>query len=297
MPYTRLFGRDDYGSVNPDEAQHIRDTADALISGALRVRGAVARWNAAGLRTSQGNPWNPTTLRRLLLNRRLTEARPILTTEKQDQLAAALAAYSASHRRGRPAGTSMYLCGAQALLCGKCGSFLAAAGRAAGEYRCPQGGVSPRGGPSCANTFIRIDLADQWVREATLNVIEAEGVRLPGVAGTPPELAQAKAAVEAHEQMRQAGVYADALEARRIGARAKRRLIAVKRELDAAGNNLTRRAGSGAGDWFDSLDIRDQQRVIAAIWEPIVVAAGKSNDRLTFTRKSSDKLQLAGQHR
>jgi DNA invertase Pin-like site-specific DNA recombinase len=64
----RRFGYSpDAMSIREDEAQAIREGFAAVVAGSS-LGSITRRWNGAGLVTTQGNPWTPTTTRKVLTN-------------------------------------------------------------------------------------------------------------------------------------------------------------------------------------------------------------------------------------
>lgn len=66
----RAFGYSrDGATVEPDEAREVRKAYRTLLAGGS-LRGIAADWNNRAITTTMGNPWSPTSVRRVLLNPR-----------------------------------------------------------------------------------------------------------------------------------------------------------------------------------------------------------------------------------
>jgi site-specific DNA recombinase len=74
----RAFGRAaDRMALHPVEAPLVQQAVERLLAGGT-LKAVVADWNAAGITTTRGKPWGPTSLRRMLLQPRLYGARTYL---------------------------------------------------------------------------------------------------------------------------------------------------------------------------------------------------------------------------
>jgi site-specific DNA recombinase len=72
----RPFGwRDNRLTLHPRESRELRDAAARLLAGEP-LAGIVRDWNARGIRTTVGNPWRVTSLRRVLVSPRIAGWRP-----------------------------------------------------------------------------------------------------------------------------------------------------------------------------------------------------------------------------
>lgn len=282
------YGRTPDGDIQPDQVNHIRQVAQALIEGRTSLFRACHTLNAAGQKTTRGNPWTYNSLRRTLLSLAMTADPPILTQQQQQQLARVLD--TSTSRGGRPRGGSAALLGDQALKCARCASFMTVGHEP--DYRCPQGQPVPGGGISCGNNNIARHIVDRYVRERTVAELKDPGARqrvaqvlqaLPPAAAdgapkrsaTAAQVEQANNAMTAYQRTRAAQGFTDAAEARRVRARAQRMLAAARRRLHADNEAVAQvgspPAGADVGRWFDALPVAAQQIVVDRLWSPVQV--------------------------
>lgn len=170
----RPFGYEaDRVTVRPSEARLIEEAVERVIEGDS-VRSIVKWWTDAGVPTSTGAQWSPTTVRRLLMSARIAGFRShhdqitgpavwpaIITREQHERLRAILS----DPKRNRAAGVTprSYLLSGF-VRCGGCGAKMTAAptGRGKRRYHC----MRDRGG--CNRVGIAADQLEDIVVSAAL---------------------------------------------------------------------------------------------------------------------------------
>lgn len=167
-------------TVNETEAALIREAAQAVVDGES-LRSIVARWNAAGVRTSLGNEWSSFTLKRLLTSARVGGWRehggkryravwpPILDDVTWRRVRAVLT----DPARNKRTGPRAYLLTGGLARCGRdgCGANLVARPRQdrARAYVC----ASPPNFRGCGKIRILAEPFEEWVSDRVLAAIHA----------------------------------------------------------------------------------------------------------------------------
>jgi site-specific DNA recombinase len=172
----RSFGFERDGvNLRDDEVAVIRNAVDAILHGAT-LRSVTRRMNAAGLRTSNGNSWEGTALRRLLVAPRLNGRREhevdgVVTTYpaawpkivSDDEHAELVALFSG--RTSVPKSTHVL---SGLLVCGKCGAKLAwqpARHKADGKVKTADAYQCPSGDRGCGGVSINAAGVERYVVE------------------------------------------------------------------------------------------------------------------------------------
>jgi site-specific DNA recombinase len=207
----RPFGFEPDGvTVREAEAELIREAASKLLAGHT-LRSLVVRLNAAGVTTVKGQAWRPSTLRRVLVSRRIAGVRvhngaeypaawpAILDTETWERLQLLLTSEARMVGAARKGGRTYLLTGL--IYCGKCGkdgepgALLTGAGKSdyAGgpvlrRYYCRA--FDPGGYQSGCGQLGRLaDPVELLLSEAVLDVLDS------------PRMAKVLGAAAEHEEM------------------------------------------------------------------------------------------------
>jgi site-specific DNA recombinase len=191
----RAFGYTYDGlSLKPTEAKAIaRAAADVLAGSSLRQ--VAKRWNSTGVRTAEGNTWQPSAVRRVLLSARIAGIREyqgevigeaawpaIIDRTSHERLRALLLDPT---RRTSQSEARRYLLSAGLSSCGRCKSPLVAAPKRNNvrTYAC-RGGVR---GDGCGGVRISAEVLDEIVTEAVLYRLDS------------PKLAKARRRLNRHD--------------------------------------------------------------------------------------------------
>jgi DNA invertase Pin-like site-specific DNA recombinase len=188
--------------LEPEEAALIREAARRILDEGATVTGICREWNDAGIKTTQGNPWYPLTLRRTLTSLRVSGRRghkgamignaqwpEIISVEMSDQLRALFS--DPVRRRHAPGGVRKYLLSGLAL-CGVegCGlPLIAHPSNKTPSYACVVPGKH-------AHLRVQGEPLDTYIKEACLDYL-GEFVNLAAALGPGEE--DAERAVEAEK--------------------------------------------------------------------------------------------------
>ena len=170
---TRPYGyQADRVTINPDEADVIREAAARVLAGAS-LRATVADLNERGIRTVSGRQWTIQVLHRMLTSARLSAQReyhgeivadgrwePILTKGQTARLRSLLNDPARKVRRT----PRSYLLSGGLLRCGRCATVLIARPTAdhARRYVCPSGA----GQPGCGGVAIMAEPVEGFITDA-----------------------------------------------------------------------------------------------------------------------------------
>lgn len=185
---SRCYGYSlDGTTIVEDEAEVLRDVADRIIRGES-LRQVCQTLNDAGVVTTLGKQWHPTSLRRLISNPRLAGKRlhkgkvtsgnwpPILTEQGQRQVEAKLDERTTVHHKKPDAGhPRRYLLTGGLLICGLCGSPLMSQPSRGNKrgYVCRKGPDLP----GCGKIRIIADPIETEVAERVLARIASPSIR------------------------------------------------------------------------------------------------------------------------
>ncbi len=154
----RAYGRTaDRTALVADEAKAIEDAARRLLAGGSLYR-LVLDWNEAGMKTTSGNAWRLSTLRRMMLSDSLVEAPAILS---DDQHALLVARFSSDGTRPRVNGRRYLLAGL--VRCSECGRKLLGSGTVAKPSEARY--VCWKGGGGCGATRVNARRVEAFVSE------------------------------------------------------------------------------------------------------------------------------------
>jgi site-specific DNA recombinase len=163
----------------PREVNHIREAVGEILAGGS-LRTIVNRWNRKGVRTSEGNAWQPASLRRLLMGGRVAGLRyyrgdlmgeatwpAIISREQHERLRAILG--DPRRRTSSPTARSYLLTGF--LRCGRCGEPLVASRRPdkVRTYACR----SQKRGTGCGGVRVVADPLEVLISEAVLQRLDS----------------------------------------------------------------------------------------------------------------------------
>jgi DNA invertase Pin-like site-specific DNA recombinase len=197
----RCFGYNRDGTVNPDEARHLRDAVAGVLAG-----DSVYKWvnilNARGVKTTRGGPWSQSVLKKLLKNPRLAGKRvhkgeivadgkwePIVTMNEHTRLNALVSKPGNTWPSGAKETTRQrtYLLTGGIAVCGNCGKPLQPKPSDAGNraYACR------KGAPSFGCGTIRI---------AAQPLEDDVAVRVLGRLATPKVMSKLQAAMATSEE-------------------------------------------------------------------------------------------------
>jgi DNA invertase Pin-like site-specific DNA recombinase len=286
---TRPYGyRDDRRTVDPVEAEHVREAANRLLAGE-GLRSIATDWNERGLLTVTGRHWSLMTLRRMLYSARLSGQRelhgeivapgqwePILTPDGTTRVRAILDEATRSPRR--PA--RRYLLSGL-LRCGLCDAPLVSRPTATGDrrYICAKG----PGFTGCGRLAIRAEPIEALIAQAVVYRLDTPqlAAALAGAADADTATAAEREALALDRD--QLDELARAYAARLISfpewIRARdlieERIHAAERRLSrlsrtAAIDRYVGRAGDLQATWA-TLPLMRQRSVVAALMDRAVV--------------------------
>jgi site-specific DNA recombinase len=172
----RAFGYTADGlSLKPTEAKAIARAAGDVLAGSS-LRQIARRWNETGVRTAEGNEWQPPAVRRVLLSARIAGIREhhgevigdaawpaIIDRATHERLRALLLDPA---RRTSRSDARRYLLSSGLSICGRCKSPLVAAPKGHGvrTYACR----ANKRGDGCGGIRISAELLDEILTEAVL---------------------------------------------------------------------------------------------------------------------------------
>jgi site-specific DNA recombinase len=287
----------------PKEVAHIRDAvAEILAGGSLRT--IVNRWNRKAVRTSEGNDWQPASLRRLLMGGRIAGLRyyqgelmgeatwpAIIDRTQHERLRAILG--DPRRRTSSPTARSYLLTGF--LHCGRCGEPLVAARRPDGvrTYACR----SQKRGEGCGGVRVVAEPLEALIVEAVLQRLDSPQLAKirskASKADTSGKLVRQLRADEASLEQLVHDHYVD----RRIG---RSDFVAahdaLMQRIDEARRSFAEQASAGVvsalpgagkrlrADW-EGADLDRRRSIIGAITETITInPVGKGHWKFTPDR-------------
>jgi DNA invertase Pin-like site-specific DNA recombinase len=161
------------------EVHHIREAVTEILAGGS-LRTIVRRWNDKGVRTSEGNAWQPASLRRLLMGGRIAGLRyyqgelmgeaiwpAIIERTQHERLRAILG--DPRRRTSKPTARTYLLTGF--LVCGRCGESLVG-GRRPDDVRTYVCRAQQRG-TGCGGVRIVADPLEALIVEAVLQRLDS----------------------------------------------------------------------------------------------------------------------------
>ena len=163
----RLTGYTTKGEVIEHEAVKVRQVFDRFLAGDT-LRGLAAWLAESGAPTRHGDPWNPSTVRSMLINPRYARSaiyqgaenghRGVWPALIDEAVFGAVNAKLSDPRRKTQQGTARRYLGAGLFLCGICDTPLYSHGSAAigARYRCPVGGHLTRSAIAIDDYVLRV---------------------------------------------------------------------------------------------------------------------------------------------
>jgi site-specific DNA recombinase len=284
----RPFGyAEDRVTLNPSEAAVVREMARRVLAGDS-LRSICADLNARGVRTSQGNEWDSTGLRRVLMSARISGRREhggeffdaqwpgIISPEDSGRLRLLLG--SRTRSIGRPPRT--YLLTGGLLRCGRCGAPMVGRARADGtrRYVCAKG----PGQSGCGRMSATADPLEHLITEAVLHRLDTPelAAALLDARRQHEEASDLQAQLEAEEALLEqiAADYANRAIGRREWLAARQPLQA---RIDTARRRLSRLSPTTVIDDYvghadvlraawDSLGLSRQQAVVQVVLDHVI---------------------------
>lgn len=181
----RSFGYDRDGmTVRASEGTYVREAVDRVLGGE-GLRRIVADWNARGVATVYGKPWQVTSLRTLVTGPRIAGLRsyhgeivggaawPAIISRDEHERVQAILGDPRRHQAGRPAVnllTSM-------VRCGRCGGRMSSSKRRDGSrrYICHPG----EGTGQCGRVGVAADPLEVEVRDRVIAVVSSSPLPAP----------------------------------------------------------------------------------------------------------------------
>lgn len=307
---TRCYGYTEDGlDVVPEEAEAIRNVVNRILQGES-VRSIVMGLNEAGHRTSWGKDWHSTSLRRLILNPRISGRRvyrgkttkgnwpAIITPQLQAQAAKALEERTRAHGRQQIRSPRRYFLTGGLLTCGLCGHALTSQPSGANKraYVCRKGA----GLPGCGRIRIIADPIEREVAERVLTRLASPAVRRRlaaaisrvGSTGEPAAMVLQRGESDLTILGRD---YADHLIGRTEFLAARDR---IQEHMDEAKSRLAAQAQleqlpepdpESLAEWWTEADLSRRRDLVALVLDHIVVGpatrrgpVGLDEDRLTW---------------